>query len=97
MPRTIAVALGVLLIAAGPALAQSTPVDNGPPGTPITPPQLGNWTFAPGIGEDEAAQDARAQGFVPVTGLRQDDYGNWIGNSRKGAFIIFPDGHAFPL
>ncbi len=97
MPNKIAVALGILLLVSGPALAQSTPVDNGPPGTPITPPQLGNWTFGPGIGAEEAAQDAKAQGYAPVTGLREDDYGDWIGTSQKGGFIIFPDGHAFPL
>jgi len=97
MHKTVVVAFGLLLLLPGAARAQSTPVENGPPGTPITPPQLGNWTFSPGISEDEAARDARAQGFAPLAGLREDDYGDWIGDSRKGAFVIFPDGSAYPL
>jgi hypothetical protein len=97
MPRIVAVTLCVWLGAAGLACAQSSPVESGQSGTPITPPQLGNWIFCPTISKDEAEDDARAQGFGPISGLHEDDYGDWIGTSRRGALVIFPDGRAFPL
>ena len=97
MPKAFAFVLCLMLGAAGPAFAQASPVSVGPMGTPITPSDLGGWTLTPPISAAEAARDAREQGYAPVAGLHQDDYGNWIADSPKGALIIFPDGQAYPL
>jgi hypothetical protein len=97
MPRTLGFAVVFFLGAAGMALAQSTPVESGSAGTPITPPQVGDWMFSPTISKSEAEDDALAQGFGHISRLREDDYGDWIGESVKGALVIFPDGRAFPL
>jgi hypothetical protein len=97
MPQSFAVVLFLMLSASSPAFAQSSPVSEGPIGTPITPSDLGNWSFMPRISAAEAARDAQAQGFGPVGRLRLDDYGDWIADGPKGALIIFPDGSAYPL
>jgi hypothetical protein len=97
MPRIVAVTLCFWLGAVGLACAQATPDESGPMGTPITPPQMGNWIFCPTISKTEAENDAQAQGFGHISGLREDDYGDWIGTSGRGALVIFPDGRAFPL
>jgi hypothetical protein len=97
MPKGLAIVLCLTLGASGSAFAQASPVSAGPLGTPITPSDLGDWNFLPTISAAEAARDAREQGFGPVGRLRQDDYGNWIADSPKGALIIFPDGQAYPL
>ena len=97
MPRGLIIALCLILGSTGPAFAQASPVSPGPMGTPITPSDLGGWNFAPTISADEAAQDARGQGFGHVIRLREDNYGDWIGLSRKGELIVFPDGQAFPF
>ena len=96
MPRGFAIVLCLMLGASGPAFAQANTVSAGPIGTPITPSDLGNWRFAPTISAGEAARDAEEQGFGRVAQLRQDDYGNWIAESRKGPLIIFPDGQVYP-
>ena len=102
MPRGFAIVLCLMLgapmlAAPRPVFAQASPVSEGEIGTPITPDDLGNWNFMPGISAAEAARDAQAQGFGPVARLHQDDYGNWIADGPKGALIIFPDGSAYPL
>ena len=102
MPQGFAIALCLmlgtsLLAASSQAFAQASPVSEGEIGTPITPDSLGNWNFMPGITASEAARDAQAQGFRSVSRLHQDDYGDWIGQCRKGELIVFPDGTAYPL
>jgi hypothetical protein len=97
MPKTIVTVACLFLAGAASAFAQATPDASGPMGTPITPPQVGNWEFDPGISRAQAEDAASAQGFGHVSRLREDDYGNWIGESGKGALIIFPDGRAYPL
>ena len=97
MPKGFAIVLCLMLGASAPAFAQASPVSEGPIGTPITPSQLGGWNFSPGINKAEAAEDAREQGFAHVAGLREDDYGDWIGHCDKGQLIVFPDGRAYPL
>jgi hypothetical protein len=97
MPRTLSIAVCIFLGATGAAFAQATPDQSGPMGTPITPPMIGDWMFSPSISKAEAENDAEAQGFGPISRLREDDYGDWIGESRRGALVIFPDGRAFPL
>jgi hypothetical protein len=97
MPRCFAIGLLLALGASGTAFAQASPVSAGPMGTPITPSDLGSWRFMPAISAAEAARDARSQGFGQVVRLRQDDYGDWIGQSGKGGLIVFPDGSAYPL
>lgn len=79
------------------ASAQQSPMSTGPVGTPITPQQLGNWGFSTELSQSEAQYDARAQGFVPERGLREDEYGDWFGHSARGGFVVFPDGRVFPL
>lgn len=95
MPRTFALAVLLFLSAAGLAAAQETPDDPGLMGTPITPAQIGGWVFGPAISAAEAERDARSQGFHHISGLRRDDYGDWIGDSGQGGLIIFPDGRAY--
>jgi hypothetical protein len=95
MPKGFAIVICLILGASGPAFAQSSPMSEGPMGTPITPSDIGSWRFDPAISAEEAAADARAQGFTHVARLRQDDYGDWIGACGKGEFIVFPDGHAY--
>lgn len=97
MRRMGILVLSLMVASLGQAFAQASPVDSGPMGTPMTPPQIGGWVLQPGISKAEAAQDARAQGFAHVSHLREDNYGNWIGESGRGALIIFPDGRAYPL
>lgn len=98
MSKTVGIAVAVTLcLSAGSAFAQAEPMSSGPPGTPITPAQIGNWTFAAGISQEEAAADAQAGGYFSARSLHEDRYGDWIGQSRRGAFIVFPDGHAYPL
>ena len=102
MPRRLAFVLiallsAPLLAAPGRAFAQASPVSEGPLGTPITPSTLGSWDFLPGISADEAARDAQEQGFTAVAGLREDNYGDWIGTCGRGQLIVFPDGRAYPL
>ena len=84
-----------LIVTVAAVGAELTPEQT--PHLPITPQQLGNWNFSPGISQAEAEDDARAQGFGQTSRMREDDYGDWIGQSPKGALIIFPDGQAFPL
>jgi hypothetical protein len=97
MPRGFVIALCLILGSSGPAFAQASPDSAGPMGTPITPSDLGGWNFAPTMSAEEAARDASDQGFGHVVRLREDNYGDWIGLSRKGELIVFPDGQAFPL
>jgi hypothetical protein len=97
MPRSFVVVLCLMLAVSRPVFAQSSPVSEGPIGTPITPSDIGNWNFMPTISASEAARDAQAQGFGRVGGLHLDNYGDWIANGPKGALIIFPDGSAYPL
>jgi hypothetical protein len=97
MPRTLGFALCFWIGLGGIAFAQSTPVESGQPGTPITPPAMGDWIFSPTISKAEAENDAEAQGFGHISRLREDDYGDWIGDSGKGSLVIFPDGQAFPF
>lgn len=96
MSRT-AVSLLLLCLGAGPAFSQAEPMSAGPPGTPITPSQIGHWVLAAGLTREEAASDAGLQGYGGARGLREDRYGDWIGQSRRGAFIVFPDGRAYPF
>jgi hypothetical protein len=97
MPKGFVAVLCLMLGTSAPAFAQASPVSVGPMGTPITPSDLGGWSFTPTISAAEAARDAQEQGFGPVAGLHQDDYGNWLADGPKGALIIFPDGQAYPL
>jgi hypothetical protein len=97
MPKGFVIVLCLILIAPVAALAQANPVSMGAIGTPITPSDLGNWSFMPMISAAEAVQDAQAQGFRHVGRMRQDDYGDWIGQCGKGELIVFPDGRAYPL
>ena len=102
MPRGFAIVLCLMggtpmLSGSSPAFAQASPVSVGPMGTPITPSDVGGWSSSPPLSADEAARDAREQGFGTVGELHQDNYGNWIADSRKGALIIFPDGTAYPF
>jgi hypothetical protein len=93
----VIVATIILCLGSGRAFSQAEPMSSSPPGTPITPAQIGNWVFSAGISQDEAAEDAQARGYSPARGLHEDRYGDWIGQSGQGAFIVFPDGHAYPF
>lgn len=93
----ISVAALLLCLGGGRAFAQAEPMSAGPPGTPITPAQIGHWVFSTGLSQEEAAADAQAHGYATVSSLHQDRYGDWIGQSAHGAFIVFPDGHAYPF
>lgn len=97
MCKAFTLAAMVLCLGTGTAFGQSEPMSSGPPGTPITPSQIGNWAFAAGISQQEAVEDAQANGYRAARGLHQDRYGDWIGQSGHGPFIVFPDGHAYPL
>jgi hypothetical protein len=63
----------------------------------MTPSQVGAWVGAPGLDEAEAEHDGRAQGYRAERLMHRDRYGDWIGRSGKGGFIVFPDGKAFPF
>ncbi|WP_459674250.1 hypothetical protein [Acidisoma sp. 7E03] len=96
MSRTV-VSLLLLCLGAGPAFAQAAPMSAGPPGTPITPAQIGHWIFPAGLSREEAVSDAGLQGYGAAHALHEDRYGDWIGQSHRGAFIVFPDGRVFPF
>ena len=98
MGRTSLVVLGFLVLGgSGQALAQASPMNEGPLGTPMTPQQIGTWFAKPGMSEPEAAYDARAQGYAQAAQLHEDSYGDWIGQSGGQRFIVFPDGRAYPF
>lgn len=98
MGKTVVIVVAMIIgLGSAKAFAQAAPMSAGPPGTPITPAQIGHWVFSAGISQDEAMEDAQARGYRPVSGLHEDRYGDWIGQSGHGAFIVFPDGHAYPF
>lgn len=97
MCRAVGFTFLALALGPGAAFAQADPMGSGPPGTPITPPQIGSWVFTPGLSAEQAAADARAEGYGGIQGLHEDLYGDWIGESGRGAFIVFPNGHTYPL
>jgi hypothetical protein len=98
MARSFLIILGFLVMCSGhKAWAQASPMDQGPLGTPVTPQQIGTWMAPPGMTQSEAAYDAGLQGYAQAHQMREDRYGDWIGQSGAGRFIVFPDGRAFPF
>jgi len=98
MARSFLIILGFLVMCSGhQAWAQASPMDQGPLGTPVTPQQIGTWMAPPGMTQSEAAYDAGLQGYAQAHQMRENRYGDWIGQSGAGRFIVFPDGRAFPF